>query len=753
MILWIALLSFTYHNIEANILGLFGYFIAYVLFWLFGIAIFPLLTLISGFAVLKAYNPVAVETGGADFNTLSSKMRKGMLVLFAVSLSMLMTAGTKPFPWVAQPFYWFIGTQAIPLGGVPSAFLFYSLPWYPLAKLFNTGGTALISLTGIVLSLYVIFEPLLKVPFFMWQAPKISREPNAPQTKSEDSKLKIPSSDTKFLANTPLEPTFSKLEFETKLAEKKSKQIVASRPKLETVAPAINLGPTTLLKKDPLPHQPIEGLKLQLPSIDLLNDPKKCDISQLKSELKDKAALLEATLLNFGIEAKVGQIHCGPTITSFEVHPAVGVKVGKIKTLEHDLALNMEAKAIRIIAPIPGKAAVGIEVPNSKPQEVSFKEVLTAYIESGNSCKIPMILGKAVSGELVVCDLAKLPHCIIAGATGSGKSVCINSIVISIIMLMKPDEIRLLMIDPKKVELTPYAKLPHMLAPVITEPEAAANALNWLVKEMEKRYEILKITGHRNIDSFNKRTIKEDEKHALIEIPASLPYIVALIDELADLMMISTQDIETPIARLAQMARAVGIHVILATQRPSREVITGLIKANFPARIAFKVASRVNSQIILDDVGAETLLGNGDMLLLMPGSSQLIRAQGVFVRDDEIHRVREHLELQGNPKYVIQSFDKYSTSGTDPFEDDEPTDSLFEEAKQIVFSTGNASTTFLQRKLKIGYARAASIMDQLELKGVVGPQEGSKPRTIYFAKPASQREEEETDHEFEEVDE
>lgn len=698
-ILWIALLSFSFHHVDANILGLFGYYTAYILYWLLGATTFPLLTMITGFSVMKIR--------GAEVE--QSALRTVSLALFAVSLSMLATASTKPFFWVAHPFNWFIGTSTLPFGGTPAAYLFYYLPWYPLVKLFNTGGTALIALTGAIISLYILFEPLLK----------------------NRSKA------------IPAEPIFSKADIETKIAEKKNK-IVAPKQKMDPIATAINLPSIPQPKKlqQPtnssidVPHTPHDGSALQLPSVDLLNDPKKCDLSLLKAELREKAALLEATLLNFGIEAKVGQIHCGPTITSFEVHPAVGVKVGKIKTLEHDLALNMEAKAIRIIAPIPGKAAVGIEVPNSKPQEVSFKEVLSSYIESGSSYKIPMILGKAVSGELVVCDLAKLPHCIIAGATGSGKSVCINSIVISIIMLMKPDEIRLLMIDPKKVELTQYTKLPHMLAPVITEPEAAATALNWLVKEMERRYEILKITGHRNIESFNKRTVKEDEAHATIDIPKALPYYVALIDELADLMMISTQDIETPIARLAQMARAVGIHVILATQRPSREVITGLIKANFPARIAFKVASRVNSQIILDDIGAETLLGNGDMLLLMPGSSQLIRAQGVFVRDDEIHRVREFLELQGNPNYVIQSFDKYSLPGANSLDEEEPSDSLFEEAKQVVFATGNASTTFLQRKLKIGYARAASIMDQLELKGVVGPQDGSKPRTIYFAKPS-----------------
>ncbi|CUI17496.1 FtsK/SpoIIIE family protein [Candidatus Protochlamydia naegleriophila] len=479
-----------------------------------------------------------------------------------------------------------------------------------------------------------------------------------------------------------------------------------------------------------------------LPSLNLLTNPKNVDQSSLKKDLKRQAEVLEETLLSFGIEAKVGQINCGPTITSFEVHPAIGVKVQKIKTLDNDIALNMEAKSIRIIAPIPGKAAVGIEVPNPQPQEVGFKDMLLAYQQGSQKLNIPILLGKAVNGDYVMSDLAKMPHCIIAGATGSGKSVCINTIVMSIALNAKPDQIKLIMVDPKKVELTPYTRLPHMLAPVITEPQGAAAALNWLVKEMEKRYEILKLVGVRNIDSFNKRTINPEFEATLgREIPASMPFIVGIIDELADLMMVASQDIETPIARIAQMARAVGIHLILATQRPSREVITGLIKANFPTRISFKVASRVNSQIVLDETGAETLLGNGDMLFLPPGSSHLIRAQGAFVRDEDILAVVQHICEQAPPNYVIQSFDQFNAGLgdlSDGVDQDIELDALYEQAKDVVLSTGNASTTFLQRKLKIGYARAASLMDQLEMQGIVGPAEGSRPRKIYAAQASAE---------------
>lgn len=482
----------------------------------------------------------------------------------------------------------------------------------------------------------------------------------------------------------------------------------------------------------------------KLPALNLLTTAKKLDHSSLKKDLRHKAEVLEETLLSFGIEAKVGQINCGPTITSFEVHPAIGVKVQKIKTLEDDIALNMEAKSIRIIAPIPGKAVVGIEVPNAQAEEVGFKEMMAAYQQGEKKFHIPILLGKAVNGDYVMSDLTKMPHCIIAGATGSGKSVCINTIVMSILMCAKPDEIKLVMVDPKKVELTPYTRLPHMLAPVITEPQGACAALNWLVKEMEKRYDLLKQIGARNIEAFNKRVIdKEFEATLDIEIPAKLPYIVGIIDELADLMMVSSSDIETPIARIAQMARAVGIHLILATQRPSREVITGLIKANFPTRISFKVSSRVNSQIVLDDVGAETLLGNGDMLFLPPGASHLVRAQGAFIRDEDINATVKAICDQAPPRYVIESFDRMGQidlSSVDAAE--EAGDTLYPQALDVVLGTGNASTTFLQRKLKIGYARAASLIDMLEQKGVVGPAEGSKPRKILAGKSAVKEEEE-----------
>jgi len=675
----VSLWSFQAEASIGNVFGLFGYISS--LLWLF---LFGPVSLIGlcGLGILSS-------------NLLRNRIEKYSWKRFTFaltslfSLSMLTTLLGTLFPTLSNQWYALIGAKQtawlFPLGGLPMTQLYFDTPYVNFERLFNVVGTALLSSTVLFISLIKLFDLDLSL---LWKA-KI--EGTKDKTKDEES-------------FDPESPVQFGINLDEKVRTKKGKKAPPLWPAASKAAISISTqsGPATY----------------RLPAISMLNPPKRVDLTEVKKELKKKAERLESTLANFGVEAKVGQVHCGPTITMFEVHPPTGVKVGKIKNLGNDIALNMEAKSIRIIAPIPGKAAVGIEVPNHRPQEVNFKELLTAYQQRETPYKIPMLLGKAVNGDLVLADLTKMPHCIIAGATGSGKSVCINSIVMSILMLCRPDEIRFLMVDPKKVELAPYTNLPHMLAPVITDPQTAAASLNWLVREMEKRYEILRITGTRNIDSFNKRTPNaEVESKAHVTIPDKFPYIVGIIDELADLMMIASQDVETPIARIAQMARAVGIHLILATQRPSREVITGIIKA----------------KIVLDDVGAETLLGNGDMLILMPGSSQPLRAQGVFVRDDEINRVLKSINTQISQDYIIGSLDQLAVQNDDD-EDDSNLDDLFEEAKQTVFSTGNASTTFLQRKLKIGYARAASIMDQLERKGIIGPQDGARPRKIYFPK-------------------
>jgi S-DNA-T family DNA segregation ATPase FtsK/SpoIIIE len=549
-----------------------------------------------------------------------------------------------------------------------------------------------------------------------------------------------PKSIIKQYAGLPSPPTSPKVATHEPIPPKPIAKKTSPQPSEPTRAeptPIVNIAPPKKEKEYiPVPNKQLmvkSDSSYKIPSPSLLTSPvAKIDQPTLKKDLVKQAAILEETLHSFGIEAKVGEINSGPTITSFEVHPSVGVKVQKIKALENDIALNMQAKSIRIVAPIPGKAAVGVEVPAMHPQEVNFKDLLQQYQGSRRKLQIPILVGKAVNGECVFTDLAKMPHCLIAGATGSGKSVCINTIVMSILLNARPDEIKLLMIDPKKVELTQYSQLPHMIAPVITEPHGAYAALQWLVKEMQIRYEILKQLGLRNITAFNSRKPNKDLEASLsVPIPEQMQYIVAIVDEFADLMMVSSADLETPIARIAQMARAVGIHLILATQRPSREVITGIIKANIPTRISFKVASRINSQIILDDTGAESLLGNGDLLFLPPGSSQLIRAQGAYISDEDINQVVKYICGQTPTNYLIPSFDAFKSLGSG-MDSPEPkgNDPLYDQALTLVLASKSASTTYLQRKLKIGYARAASLMDELETNGIISSQEGAKPRRV-----------------------
>ncbi len=746
----------TYRHDSTNWLGLIGHAIGWTAQTLFGLGSY-VLCLFIGWLGLRLLFAKPIE------NLFSRILYATSFILsFCILLCLVETVYAKN--WAFK--------QGFHLGGLPIHYLYHDLPNFNLLRMFSNIGVGLIFSGTLTASLLLLLKitpaklSTLAIAGYQWmksKAPENSEtiEPTEPIKKDTSLsdfmryvKVRIPSQATQSdqshnpaqemlgiqpETNLKVRPSLSRKE-PTILAEEPMHPIKIKPVSIKEVekVPAIKKN-----KRDTaLDAQRVHNGDFShyaLPSLSLLTTPKKVDQSSLKSNLRKQAEVLEETLSSFGIEAKVGQINCGPTITSFEVHPAIGVKVQKIKALENDIALNMEAKSIRIIAPIPGKAAVGIEVPNSNPQEVGFKDMLQAYQQGTKKFHIPILLGKAVNGDYVMSDLAKMPHCIIAGATGSGKSVCINTIIMSILHNARPDEIKLIMVDPKKVELTPYSRLPHMLAPVITEPRGACAALNYLVKEMENRYEILKLVGVRNIEAFNTRTINKEIEDTLgREIPAKMPYFVGIIDELADLMMVASSDIETPIARIAQMARAVGIHLILATQRPSREVITGLIKANFPTRISFKVASRVNSQIVLDETGAESLLGNGDMLFLPPGSSHLVRAQGAFIRDEDINAVVKSICDQAPPNYVIQSFDAIGTiNESGDSEEEAPADSLYHDARNIVLNTGNASTTFLQRKLKIGYARAASLMDELERQGIVGPAEGSKARKVLAARQAS----------------
>ncbi len=474
-----------------------------------------------------------------------------------------------------------------------------------------------------------------------------------------------------------------------------------------------------------------------LPEMSLLNDPKPLNSSRSEEELAELGSVLVSKLADFNIRGEIINVTIGPVLSTFEFRPASGIKVSQIAGLSDDLALAMEVTQIRIVAPLPGKGAVGIEVPNPSKELVSFKEILSSDEAAGSSAEIPVALGKDSSGEPVVVDLVRMPHLLIAGSTGSGKSQCIHTIIMSILLRFSPEEVRLLMIDPKVLELLTYNSIPHLLTPVVTEAKGAVKSLKWLIAEMEERYRLLASIGVRSISDYNRKvSVKSDEELDGLPLGESmkelteLPFIIMIIDELADLILTLQNEIEEPLARLAQMARGVGIHLVLATQRPSVDVLTGMIKANFPSRISFRVATRVDSRTILDCNGAERLLGAGDMLFLPAGKSIPRRVHGSYITDDEIGRVitfiKQHSAEQPTNDDSLLAFGKEESLEEVLDEQDD----LYWEAAKLVMRTGHGSTSLLQRKLKIGYSRAARIVDQLEEAGILGPQVGSKGRDV-----------------------
>ncbi|MBU1125307.1 MAG: DNA translocase FtsK [Candidatus Omnitrophica bacterium] len=451
----------------------------------------------------------------------------------------------------------------------------------------------------------------------------------------------------------------------------------------------------------------------QLPSLDLLQSPPPVESRQIKEDLESNARILEETLEDFGISVKVTDIERGPVITRYELEPAPGVKLNRIVALNDDIALAMKAQSVRIIAPIPGKARVGVEVPNMQSTLVYLKEVLADKAFQDAPSALTLVLGKDISGQPVVADLEEMPHILIAGTTGSGKTVCVNSLILALLFKSSPQDLKFVMVDPKMVELMPFNGLPHLLCPVVTDSKKAAGALNWVVGEMEARYQLLAKVSARNIEAYNQKQEK-------------IPYIVVVIDEFADLMSVARDQIENAVTRLAQLSRAVGIHLILATQRPSVDVITGVIKANLPARISFKVASKVDSRTVLDTNGADKLLGKGDMLFMKPGESKMIRVQGTLVGDREIERVVDFIKSQGEPLYDEEILkDQQKTSLAQGEKDD-----LYEQAVRVIMESNQASVSILQRRMRLGYTRAARIIDAMELEGLVGSFEGSKPRKI-----------------------
>lgn len=481
-----------------------------------------------------------------------------------------------------------------------------------------------------------------------------------------------------------------------------------------------------------------------------------------RDALMMNARLLEKKLQDFGVTGEVVEVKPGPVVTMYEFAPAPGIKVNKIAGLSDDLALALSAHSIRIVAPIPGRGVVGIEIPNKERETVYLKEIFESQEFQRTGGRLPMALGKDIFGRTVVSDLAKMPHLLVAGSTGSGKSVSINTMVLSLLYSARPEDVRIIMVDPKMLELSIYEGIPHLLLPVVTNPKKAALALNWAVREMERRYKLMSDKGVRNIDGYNKKIAKE-EKERLGRVAAGelvvpvvdeledelpeielaedevldhghLPYVVVIVDELADLMMVAGREIEESIARLAQMARASGIHLILATQRPSVDVITGLIKANFPTRLSFKVFSRTDSRTILDSMGAETLLGMGDMLFLPPGTGVLQRIHGAFVSELEVQRVVDFLKKQGRPDYdktILSTPASGSDGGTEDADDDY--DEKWDEALALVAETKQASISMVQRRLRVGYNRAARMIEKMEQEGIVGPSDGtSRPREVFI---------------------
>ena len=496
-------------------------------------------------------------------------------------------------------------------------------------------------------------------------------------------------------------------------------------------------------KSEPIPEFVVteedmqkEVKEYKLPSVDILKTVKHKSAKDVSAELKNNAELLVDTLASFGVQAEITDISRGPTVTRYELKPASGVRISKITNLSDDIALNLAAVNVRIEAPIPGKAAVGIEIPNTVKNSVSMREVIDSADFNAQKSLLSAGLGKDIAGKTVFCDIAKMPHLLIAGTTGSGKSVCMNSIIVSILYRANPEEVKFLMIDPKKVEFSKYENIPHLLVPVVTDPRKASGALGWAVSEMLERYQKFSDTGVRDIEGYNRYV----EKH---EDMKPMPKIVICIDELADLMMAAPKEVEDSICRLAQMARAAGMHLVIATQRPSVDVITGLIKANISSRIALTVSSAIDSRTILDSSGAEKLLGMGDMLYSPIGSNKPLRVQGCYISDDEVEALCEFIKNQGESEYreeiqkEIESKavqDKTSNQFTDGGDSAENLDPLFDDAVDVVLENGKASTSFLQRKLGVGYSRGSKIMDQMEDKHIIGPAEGAKPRKILITK-------------------
>ena len=686
-----------------NYVGIVGAYVAWLIFKLVGLAGFfiPLLCVVWGIGLLAER---------LDMKPIFRFL--GIALLFCAGGSFFSLTGSGDSVLMTER------------GGLAGLF-FSNL----IIKYFGVVGGYIITICLSVLALLVVTEFLI-IPLVSFLALRVwNLLGSLKRGRAEKKMLKRARREVRPRLRPAVKAPNHSLRLGTGQAATKEKRPEREEKRMETPAPPkiVLPKPKPIPKEKPVVRKPVNIVPrvvgdYNLPSLELLNSPPLEPERILGEDLDASAGILEDTLRDFNIDAKVVNISKGPVITRYELQPAPGVKVNKITALSDDIALTMKAPTVRIVAPIPGKSAVGIEVPNQSSSLVYLREILESseYQKEARSSKLAIALGKDISGKSVVADLGDMPHLLIAGTTGSGKTVCVNSLIMSMIYNATPDELKFIMVDPKMVELAIYNGLPHLLCPVVTDSKKASGALEWVVNEMEERYKKLAKAAVRNIDAFNKKT--QDEK---------LPYIVVIIDELADLMMVAQQDVENAITRLAQLSRAVGIHIILATQRPSVDVVTGVIKANFPARISFKVASKVDSRTVLDMNGADKLLGKGDMLFLEPGNAKPIRAQGTLLTDPEIEKVVEAVKNQRDPIYddEILEHQKKRMSGRGGFEKDE----YFDEAVQMVLETGQASVSMLQRRLRLGYTRAARLIDAMEEQGIVGQFRGSKPREILIS--------------------
>jgi len=715
LLLFLSLVSFSYDDISfysssrnpsiRNYIGIVGAYTAAALFFLFGSGVYIIAAALF-FLGLE-------ELSFIDFRGLAATVWRRVFAFFAlvVSFSILYS-----LPWVGSQ------TEMFSRGGL----LGYSAGSFLIRYLNSTGTYIVIGLIFFISSVlfcgYFVYswtvrlaEALKKV----WQYAQTVIEKmhrNGREMKPE----KLFEAKPATLARTPpkiemytpppspKEETAAAMK-RTAVEPREAQMPVSTKPAAVQTDPVKKEADSSPLGK---PAARTAHGPFRLPSENLLSLPESVDHVRLREDIERNAKILEETLFGFGVQAKVVNVQKGPVVTRYEMEPAPGVKINRIVALADDITLAMKTSSVRIVAPIPGRGAVGVEIPNQHRILVCVREIIADRVFKNSPSLLTLAIGKDTAGAPYVSDLNEMPHLLIAGATGSGKTVCVNSLICSMIFKASPDRVKFLMVDPKTVELAPYRDIPHLIHPIISDAKKASHALFWLVEEMERRYKLLNADGARNIEAYNAKEFR-------------LPYIVIIIDELADLMAVARDSIESSIQRLAQLSRAVGLHLILATQRPSVDVITGVIKANLPARIAFKVASRVDSNTIIDSVGAERLIGKGDMLFMKAGLVKPMRLQGCFVSDEDIARLIAFIKTQAEPEYTVQLAESVNASRLQSKDDD-----LFDESVRIVLESRQASASILQRRLRIGYNRAARLIDLMEVEGIVGPFQGSKARQI-----------------------